>query len=237
MKKKLLSILLLFLIASPLWAGQLQDNIEQTIPSCVYVEAMVEVEQNPDDWFGNIFDFILGVKHYERMRTGSGIVISPVGVILTAGHVIEDADYFIVRFPDGQEYKSIDHKYSEKNDIGAIRIKARNLPYIEIGDTNSHRLGDAVYMIGCPYGTELMNTVTVGVISGMNRNIEYFGEDPMLQVDAAGNPGNSGGGVFDDSGELIGVLVGTMYGADGLGLCTATDTIQEFLDAGEKNGR
>jgi len=157
-------------------------------PSVVYVEAV--------DEYG------------DRLWSGSGVIISSDGLVLTAGHVIDGAVAFKVILPDGQEFWSNKSYLSNITDVGLIQIDAEKLPFSHIGNSDNLRKGEEVFIIGSPLGFNLFNTVTAGIISGLKRDIDFFGEKLMIQSDSASFSGNSGGPVYNMQGRVVGVLVG-----------------------------
>lgn len=158
-------------------------------PSVVYVEAV--------DEYG------------DHLWSGSGVIISPDGLVLTAGHVVDGAEAFKIILLDGREFWSNKSYMSDITDAGLIQIDAEKLPFSHLGNSDNLRKGEEVFIIGSPFGFELRNTVTAGIISGLQRDLGgFFGEKLMIQSDSASFPGNSGGPVYDMRGRVIGVLVG-----------------------------
>lgn len=191
--------------------------IQRVIPSVVYVEA--GVDDNYYDDYG-----------YEYIGwSGSGIIIGP-HTVLTAGHVIEDANSFTITIVDGDTYEAIEWEMDPNNDCGILIFDEILGPIAELTDSDEVRIGDRVFIIGSPYGKDFFNTVTIGIISGLDREVSFFGEDLMITVDAASNPGNSGGPVFDMRGRVIGILVGGIWGADGLSILTPANICKEFYE-------
>lgn len=184
--------------------------IKQVDSSVVYVEA--------HDEYGT------------RMWSGSGVIICPDGLILTAGHVVDGAEAFKVILPDGQEFWSNKSYLSNITDVGLIRIDAEKLPFSYLGNSDSLRKGEEVFIIGSSLGFDLFNTVTSGIISGLGRDIDFFGEKLMIQSDAQSWPGNSGGPVFNMEGRIVGILVGGYWGADGISLIIPANICKLVLD-------
>jgi S1-C subfamily serine protease len=186
--------------------------IEWVEPSVVYIEA----------------------SNYEGIKlwSGSGVIISSDGLVLTAAHVVDGAEKFKVILPDGREFLSEDfwHKH-EISDVGFIQLDvSEKLPVSRIGKSNNLKKGEDIFVVGCPFGYGLRFTVTKGIVSGLERDREgFFGEKFLLQVDAQSWPGNSGGPVYDMDGKIVGILVGGFYGADGIGLCIPADVITGLL--------
>lgn len=134
---------------------------------------------------------------------GSGFIVSADGVILTNAHVVADADEVTVKLTDKREFKAKVTGLDKLSDVAVLKIDAKNLPTVKIGDPQRARVGDWVIAIGSPFGFE--NTVTAGIISAKSRSLPDEGYVPFLQTDVAVNPGNSGGPLFNASGEVIGI--------------------------------
>ncbi len=144
---------------------------------------------------------------YVTQGAGSGVVISADGYIVTNHHVIEDASNVNVRTTDGKSYEAKVIGSDETFDVALIKIEADNLTVAALGDSSKLNVGQTSIVIGNPLG-QLGGTVTKGIVSALNRNIKIDGQTmELLQTDAAINPGNSGGGMFDENGNLIGIVV------------------------------
>ena len=190
--------------------NNLQRGIRKVVPSCVLIKVYGHYDYNyqPIKW------------------VGSGVIISENGVIVTAGHIVKNAVEIKVTLNDGREYKATSFEYETITDVGIIKIDADNLPVLSFGDSNKQVLGNSVFTIGCPFGEKLFNTVTVGIISGLKRDIPFFGNKLLFQIDAAVAPGKSGGGVFDTQGNFIGIMVGTLRGYDDISLCVPSNIVK-----------
>lgn len=134
---------------------------------------------------------------------GSGFVISPDGYILTNAHVVSGATEVDVKLTDRREFKAKVVGADPRTDIALIKIDAKDLPTLRIGDPSNVRVGQWVVAMGSPFGFE--NTVTAGIVSAKSRSLPDSGYVPFIQTDVAVNPGNSGGPLFDLNGEVIGV--------------------------------
>ena len=134
---------------------------------------------------------------------GSGFIISPDGTILTNAHVVADAEEVTVKLTDRREFKARVIGSDQQSDIAVLKIDAGNLPTVKLGDSNAVRVGEWVMAIGSPYGFE--NTVTSGIVSATSRSLPDGTYVPFIQTDAAVNPGNSGGPLFNMRGEVIGI--------------------------------
>jgi serine protease Do len=143
---------------------------------------------------------------------GAGFIVQSDGVVLTNAHVVENASEVTVRLTDRREFRAKVVGVDEETDIAVLRIDARGLPTVRVGDDARVRVGEWVLAIGSPFGFE--NSVTAGVISARARSLPGQGYVRYLQTDVAVNPGNSGGPIFDLAGEVIGVT-SQIYSASG----------------------
>jgi serine protease Do len=134
---------------------------------------------------------------------GSGFIVSADGLILTNAHVVEGAEEIVVRLTDRREFRAKLVGADPQTDVAVLRIEARNLPTVKLGDPSRVKVGEPVLAIGSPYGFE--NTVTAGIVSAKSRSLPDDTYVPFLQTDVAVNPGNSGGPLFDARGEVIGI--------------------------------
>jgi len=189
--------------------GELPNLVKESLPLCVYVEVVAD-----DGW----------------EWSGSGVIVAS-NIILTAGHVVEDADKIVVITDSNEMYNAIGWYEDEKNDCGIIVLRSEFKDYAQFADSNELLIGESVYIVGSPYGKELFNNVTFGIISGLNRDADFFGECGMITSDAAANPGNSGGPVFNMRGEIIGILVGGINGADGISFITPSNICKKLLES------
>jgi serine protease Do len=134
---------------------------------------------------------------------GSGFVVAADGVILTNAHVVEGADEVRVKLTDRREFKGKVVGVDKQTDIAVVRIDAKDLRPVKLGDPSKIRVGEWVLAIGSPFGFE--NTVTAGIVSATSRSLPEGTYVPFIQTDAAVNPGNSGGPLFNLRGEVIGI--------------------------------
>jgi len=133
---------------------------------------------------------------------GSGFIVSPDGVILTNAHVVRDADQVTVKLQDRREYRAKVLGSDPKTDVAVLKIDAKNLPVVPMGNTRNLQVGEWVLAIGSPFGLE--STVTAGVVSAKGRSLPGD-QVPFIQTDVAVNPGNSGGPLFNTRGEVVGI--------------------------------
>ncbi|HUN27532.1 MAG TPA: DegQ family serine endoprotease [Steroidobacteraceae bacterium] len=135
--------------------------------------------------------------------TGSGFIVSPDGYILTNAHVVNDADQVTVKLVDRREYQAKVIGIDERTDVAVIKISARGLPVVKIGDPSKLKPGMWVVAIGSPFDFD--NSVTAGIVSATERNLQSDNYVPFIQTDVPVNPGNSGGPLFNVRGEVVGI--------------------------------
>ncbi|WP_343583225.1 DegQ family serine endoprotease [Herbaspirillum sp.] len=165
-------------------------------------------DADPDDPFSQFFKRFGPQLQMPRQPQimhglGSGFIISPDGVILTNAHVVDGAQEVVVKLTDRREFKAKVLGVDKQSDIAVIRIDAKNLPTVQIGDPSVVKVGEPVLAIGSPYGFD--NTATAGIVSAKSRSLPDDNYVPFLQTDVAVNPGNSGGPLFNLKGEVIGI--------------------------------
>ena len=141
--------------------------------------------------------------HQQRTSLGSGFIMSGDGYIITNSHVVKDADEIIVRLNDRREFVAEVIGTDERSDIAVLKIDAKRLPTLKMGNSSKLKVGEWVLAIGSPFGFE--HSVTQGIISAMGRSLPNENYVPFIQTDVAINPGNSGGPLFNLQGEVIGV--------------------------------
>jgi serine protease Do len=134
---------------------------------------------------------------------GSGFIVSPDGLILTNAHVVDGAKEVTVKLIDHREFKAKVLGFDKTSDIAVLKIDAKGLPTVRLGNSDKLGVGDYVLAIGAPFGLE--ETATAGIVSATGRSLPGDGAVPFIQTDAAVNPGNSGGPLFDASGAVVGI--------------------------------
>jgi serine protease Do len=134
---------------------------------------------------------------------GSGFIISPDGLIMTNAHVVRDATEVMVKLTDRREFAAKVLGSDPKTDVAVIKIDAKNLPVVPLGQAKDLKVGEWVLAIGSPFGFE--NSVTAGVVSAKGRSLPDDSMVPFIQTDVAVNPGNSGGPLFNTRGEVVGI--------------------------------
>lgn len=186
---------------------------------------------------------------YIQSGAGSGVIFSEDGIVVTNDHVVDGASTITVRTKDGESYEATLLGTDSKTDIAVLRIEADGLTPAILGDSDALSVGEYAMAIGNPLG-QLGGTVTDGIVSALSREVNVNGENmTLLQTNAAINPGNSGGGLFNEKGELIGIVnAKSSNGAsssgasiEGLGFAipvnTVKNSVQELLDYGYVRGR
>ncbi|QBJ80402.1 MULTISPECIES: DegQ family serine endoprotease [Aquitalea] len=183
--------------------GRAVVNVSTTSTIKQNVSAMPEgMEGDP---FFEFFRRFAPQQQQERQERslGSGFIISPDGYLLTNAHVVARADEITVTLTDKREFKAKVIGSDARTDVALLKIDAKNLPVVRLGNMADVKVGEWVLAIGSPFGFE--NTVTSGIVSAKNRLLPDENFVPFLQTDAAVNPGNSGGPLFNLKGEVIGI--------------------------------
>ena len=212
--------------SSAVVAGQPVDltyAADKSLPAVVYIKYVqnskvqtVNVESDPfSDFFGDPFGFFGNprggqggsqkrqVQTPKREASGSGVIISPDGYIVTNNHVVEGADQLTVTLNDNREYNARIIGTDKNSDLALIKIDGKNLPAIQIGNSDDLKVGEWVLAVGNPFN--LNNTVTAGIVSAKARSLGANGVESFIQTDAAINSGNSGGALVNTRGELVGI--------------------------------
>ncbi len=211
-------------LVTGLFAVFSRNTVELTCPAPVPILAPAPVPAvNPVDAMDSVVH--ISVETEYGGWQGSGVYIGD-GMILTAGHVVEGAKSFTVTFEDGCVYESEKFYKEEVSDVGFILLGS-SVCHIPVSFDNRGLIrGETVWVLGSPYGTEFLFTVSQGIISNTTLTCDgFFGDKPLFMTDAASYPGNSGGPVVDSDGEIIGILVGGYGGNDNLSICVRVDVI------------
>ena len=189
--------------------------------------------------FGFPFPFGGGPRQEpERRGTGSGFIISADGLILTNHHVVDGADEIKVRLTDNREFTGKVLGSDAKTDIAVVKIDAKDLPYLTMGNSDELKVGEWVAAIGSPFGLD--NTVTSGIVSAKSRKVPSDQYVPFIQTDVAVNPGNSGGPLFNMKGEVVGInsqIFSTSGGFMGLSFAIPSNLAMQIKDQLVKNGK
>jgi len=163
---------------------------------------------------------------------GSGFVIDASGIVITNNHVVAEANDIVVIFTDGRKLKAKVLGKDPKVDVAVLKVEGGDKPFktVKFGDSDKVRVGEGVMAVGNPFG--LGETVTAGILSARNRNIESGPYDDFLQTDAAINKGNSGGPLFNMDGEVIGIntaILSPTGGSIGIGFATPSATVMPVI--------
>src|SRR6204780_3080033 len=203
--------------------SNLADLVDQVADAVGHISATQTVQDKdaaPDLPKGTPFDEMFeeffknhGINPQPRARRaqslGSGFIIDPSGVVITNNHVVGDANDIVVIFTDGRKLKAKVIGKDPKVDVAVLKVESdKPLKTVKFGDSDKMRVGDGVMAVGNPFG--LGETVTAGIISARNRNIDSGPYDDFLQTDASINKGNSGGPLFNLQGEVIGIGFATL---------------------------
>ena len=164
--------------------------------------------------------------------TGSGVIISEDGLIVTNSHVVRGANFILVTLTDGQTFNAEIVGTDPISDLAVIKVDAQGLPTLEFGDTESLRIGEPVVAIGNAMALEGGPTVTSGVVSALGRSVSLSdGElSDLVQTDAAINPGNSGGPLLNLESEIVGINTAVDRTQPGIGFAVGTHTINRVVD-------
>ena len=223
----------------------LADLVDSVAAAVVNISATQTIEDKgaaPDLPKGTPFDEMFeeffknhGINPQPRARKaqslGSGFVIDPSGIVITNNHVIGDANDIVVIFTDGRKLKAKVVGKDPKVDVAVLKVESdKPLKTVKFGDSDKMRVGDGVMAVGNPFG--LGETVTAGIISARNRNIDSGPYDDFLQTDASINKGNSGGPLFNLQGEVIGIntaILSPSGGSIGIGFATPSATVMPVI--------
>lgn len=239
-------------------AGQPVDltyAADKALPSVVHIKYVqnskiktVEVQTDPfsdffSDPFGGFFGRGNGGKQKRQIQTpkrtasGSGVIISNDGYIVTNNHVVEGADELTVTLNDNSEYSARIIGNDKTTDLALLKIDGKNLPAISIASSDDIRVGEWVLAVGNPLG--LNNTVTAGIVSAKARSLGANGIESFIQTDAAINQGNSGGALVNTRGQLIGInamLYSQTGSYSGYGFAIPTTIMNKVVEDLKKYG-
>jgi Do/DeqQ family serine protease len=216
--------------------------LKQVTPAVVNISVLTKsaIEDNPlfrDPFFRRFFD--VPEKREPQVSAGSGVIVDAVkGYVLTNNHVIRNAQQILVTLKDRRQLEAKLIGTDPGTDIALLKIEAKDLTAVPIGDSDNLNVGDFVVAIGNPFG--LGQTVTSGIVSALGRtglNIE--GYEDFIQTDASINPGNSGGALISLNGDLVGIntaIIGPSGGNVGIGFAVPTNMAKQVMDQLVKNG-
>lgn len=205
-------------------------------PSCVGVinKAKVQPQRIYDPFSGRYYYYQNPAEgELVEQGSGSGIIITEDGYIVTNQHVIADATEITVILNTGEEYKATLIGADAKTDLAVLKIDAKNLTAATLGDSSQVEVGDLAVAIGNPLGQEFAGSVTAGVVSAVNRKMTVDNRTyNLIQTDAAINPGNSGGALVNKYGEVIGInsIKMSQTGVEGIGFAIASSEAKPIID-------
>jgi len=252
MIRKLLILFFTVIFATPVFAkdapASFADLAERLMPSVVNISTTTTVTTNtnpfpgfqfpPGSPFEDMFKEFGTPQKRKSSALGSGFIIDEKGIVITNNHVIQDSENILVRVGGDKEYKATIIGADPLSDIAVLQIvsKEKFIP-VQFGDSDKARIGDWVIAIGNPFG--LGGTVTSGIISARNRSIGLSRYEDYIQTDASINSGNSGGPLFDMSGDVIGINTAILGkgGSIGIGFSipsnSAKKVVSQLIEFGE----
>jgi len=234
------------------FAGGFATVVKPALPAVVNISTSKMVKQprgggNPmfndplfRQFFGNQFGEGQAQPHPEREKSlGSGVIISADGYIVTNNHVIDGASDIKVQTSDRRDFTAKLIGTDPRSDVAVLKIEAKNLPTLPLGESSKMQVGDVVLAIGDPFGVG--ETVTMGIISATGRAAGIEDYEDFLQTDASINPGNSGGALINTQGECIGINTAILSngggGNQGIGFAIPIDMARRIVDEIMKNGK
>lgn len=234
---------------------QAAQRVGPAVVSISVIQVRVVREQSfyspfGDEFFDEFWSRFFGPREYKQKvySIGSGFIINPEGYILTNAHVVRAADQLKVTLTTGEEYEGKVVGLDEVSDLAVVKIDAKNLPSVALGNSDDLIIGEWAIAVGNPFGYLLDDpnpTVTVGVVSAVNRDIKRERGQvqiyrKMIQTDAAINQGNSGGPLVNASGEVIGIntfIFTTSRGSEGIGFAIPINRAKALLSDLIEHGR
>ncbi len=203
--------------------------VEKAAPSVVGIINMAEV-----------YNYFSGRQQTIERGSGSGVIIDESGYIVTNYHVVEGASTLLAVLPGGEDMPAKLVGVDPATDIAVLKVEGQGLPAAQFGDSDDLMVGEPVLAIGNPVDMEFQRSVTAGVVSGLNRKIQY-GERTFLliQTDAVINPGNSGGPLVNMAGQVVGIntMKLDLPRVEGMGFSIPSNTVRRVVDEIMKRGR
>lgn len=201
-------------VSGPSGLVDLTQAAETSVNAVVYIRVTtnsktktVSVQDPFSDFFGDFFGFggpqERQIQTPKREGSGSGVIISSDGYIVTNNHVVKDADELLVKLNDNREFKARIIGTDEQTDLALIKIEGKDFPTLPIGNSDDLKIGEWVLAVGNPFN--LTSTVTAGIVSAKARSLGANTVESFIQTDAAINRGNSGGALVNQRGELVGI--------------------------------
>jgi serine protease Do len=226
--------------------------VKKVAPSVVKISTSIkgrEIQQQPwpgmdDPFFRRFFGEIPGRGNNRTYRTppqqgvGSGVIVTKDGYILTNNHVVDGADEVKVVLQDSREFTAKVIGKDPKTDVAVLKVDAKDLPFVEMANSEKIEVGDVVLAIGNPFG--IGQTVTMGIISATGRATLGLDYEDFIQTDAAINPGNSGGALVDAEGRLIGIntaILSRSGGNQGIGFAIPANLARDVMESLVTDGK
>jgi serine protease Do len=213
--------------------------VEMAAPAVVNIATERTIEVQPfifqDPFFQQFFGQFMDPRAFQPQTAketslGSGLIVSPDGLVLTNRHVVRRLAAIRVQLADGRTFNGSLVAASRVYDLALIRVTtSQALPTALIGRSDDLMIGETAIAIGNPFG--LSHTVTVGVVSALHRTLREAGYGDLIQTDAAINPGNSGGPLLNILGQAIGINTAIYAEGQGIGFATPIDRAREFIEA------
>lgn len=224
---------------------------EKAVNSVVYIKVTQNAKTQTYDYYDPFEDFFGDIfggrgnggtqkRQYQtpqRKASGSGVIISADGYIVTNNHVVEGADEINVKLNDNREFKARIIGTDKTTDLALVKIEGSNFPAITIGSSENLKLGEWVLAVGNPFN--LTSTVTAGIVSAKARTVGANGIESFIQTDAAINPGNSGGALVNTKGELVGIndmIISQTGSYAGYGFAIPTSIMNKVVEDIKKFG-
>lgn len=215
------------------------DLVEKVGPAVVNIDT-VSREVNP---MANLSPFFRGFGFFEedakpyieRKGIGSGFIVDTNGLVVTNYHVVRGAKELKVTLPNGKKFNGKVVGQDSDSDLALVKIDGKGLPFLELAEPANLRVGQWVVAIGSPLG--LQHSVTAGILSAVNRDIDLNRRVNFLQTDAPINPGNSGGPLLNMAGQVIGVNTAVASQAQGIGFAIPVNTLREVLPQLKAHGK
>ncbi len=212
-----------------------------TIPEVVDIVGPAVVGVVNKTTYKNPYAYYYGQQQNTEIEqgSGSGVIISDDGYIVTNNHVVEGATEIVVILSAGEEYTAKLVGSDSKTDLAVLKIDAEALTYAKLGTSSELRVGETAIAIGNPLGQEFAGTTTQGIISGLNRTITIDNKTMnLIQTDAAINPGNSGGALCNEHGEIVGINTAKISSSqyEGIGFAIPIDDAKPIIEDLIANG-
>ncbi|GAA5098998.1 DegQ family serine endoprotease [Wohlfahrtiimonas larvae] len=244
------SLLLVNVVAAqtlPDWSGLFEQNKSSVVSITVKGKEEVPEMRGFPFWDDHDpFQFFFGEPRQKQYKPrerviqggGSGFIVDKDGIIVTNAHVVGKADEILVQLADRRELPAKLIGKDDRSDVAVLQIDAKSLPAVKIADVNDLKVGQWVMAVGSPFGLDY--TATQGIISSLGRNLPSDNYTPFIQTDAAVNPGNSGGPLFNTKGEVIGInsQIYTSTGSyAGVSFAIPIDLAMDVVDQLKSNGK